>query len=84
MADIETPKWRDKTKIGALMHRVRSHAEGTIEMTSTQLKAAELFLRKTVPDLNRTELTGKNGGPVKTQEVTESDQEILRRYKEDK
>lgn len=52
MADIATPEWRDKNKIGNLMARLKKHADGEIEMTSTQLKAAEIFLRKTLPDLS--------------------------------
>ncbi len=80
MADIEEPTWRCKLKVGRVLNRVQAHAEGLNEMTSTQLKAAELFLRKTVPDLNRTELTGKDGGAIEHKNITKSDADILAQY----
>lgn len=58
MPDIQTPTYRNKNKIGNLMSRIEKHANGEIEMTSTQLKAAEIFLRKTLPDLNKTTIEG--------------------------
>ena len=36
---------------------------GEVELTPTQIKAAQLLLSKLVPDLARTELTGKDGQP---------------------
>ena len=33
-------------------------------MSNSQIKAADILLRKTIPDLVRTELTGLNGGPL--------------------
>jgi hypothetical protein len=41
-------------------------------MTPAALKAAEIVLRKTLPDLARTEVTGDEGGP----------QELVIRWKE--
>lgn len=55
------------------MSRVLRHAEGEIEMSATQLKAAELYLRKTVPNLNNIEMTGKDGGALSVQIVRFSD-----------
>lgn len=80
--DPREPTWKDKTKIGNLMTRLRKHAEGQLptEMTATQLKAAEIFLRKTVPDLARTEHTGKDGAAIETKDVTKSDADILAQY----
>lgn len=76
--DSVEPAWRDKCKIGALMSRINKHANGELEMTSTQLKAAEIFLRKTVPDLARTEHTGKM--EIETKDITKTDAEILAQY----
>lgn len=64
MADIETPRWRDKHKIGNLMSRIEKHANGEIEMTMSQINAAKLFLSKTLPDLNKTELLGDPEKPL--------------------
>lgn len=57
MANIETPTWRCKEKIGNIMSRVQKNAAGELErpMTASELKAAEIYLRKTVPDLNKIE-----------------------------
>lgn len=74
------PTWMDKNKIGQLMTRLRKHAEGDLEMTTTQLAAAKIFLSKTVPDLARTEHTGKDGGAIETKNVSKSDAEILAQY----
>ena len=41
-------------------------------MSPTQLKAAEILLKKVAPDLARTEMTGEDGGP----------QELVIRWKE--
>ena len=44
-----------------LINRLQGHAFGEIEMTQTQLKAAEILLRKVAPDLARQEVTGADG-----------------------
>lgn len=82
MANPREPAWNDKVKTGNLMARVLKHANGEIEMTATQLKAADLFLRKTVPDLSRSELTGRDGGAIVTESnLTEVDKQILAQFK---
>jgi hypothetical protein len=80
MANPREPAWNCKVKSGNLMARVLKHAHGEIEMTPTQLRAAEIYLKKTIPDVARTELTGKDGGAVETKDVTKSDAEILAQY----
>jgi hypothetical protein len=62
-------KWREKLQVSAIFNRLNGCAMGTVEMTSAQLKAAELILRKVVPDLSRVESTGVNGGPVQFEVV---------------
>lgn len=64
MADIATPKWRDKNKIGNLMNRLQRHANGEIEMTTSQIRAAEVYLKKTLPDLASTQHTGDKENPI--------------------
>lgn len=78
-ADGEEPTWRDKNRIGALMSRVLRHANGELEMTTTQLKAADIYLRKTVPDLARTEHTGKDGAAME-HVITHTDRDIIAQY----
>jgi len=59
-----TQSWKDKIQASVLGLRLYDHAIGKIEMTPTQIKAADILLRKLVPDLNRSEQTGEGGGPV--------------------
>lgn len=60
-----TDNWREKIKIGVIIDRMMKHVDGEIDMSNTQLKAAEILLRKVAPDLARTELTGQDGDDVK-------------------
>ena len=80
MANPREPAWNCKVKSGNLIARILKHANGQIEMTPSQLKAAELYLRKTVPDLSRTELTGKDGAAIEHKDVSKSDAEIIAQY----
>jgi hypothetical protein len=36
-----------------------------LEMSATQIKATEILLRKSLPDLQAVEHTGKDGGEIK-------------------
>lgn len=54
--------WRQKIRISMLIDRLEKHALGEVEMTSTQIKAAEVLLRKSLPDLQSTELSGHVDG----------------------
>ena len=58
--------WKERIRAGVLMDRLLKHVEGTIDMSPTQLKAADILLRKIVPDLSRTEQQqlGKDGKPT--------------------
>ena len=54
-------EWREKIQISMLINRLMDHANGQADMTSTQIKAAEILLRKTLPDLSATTLDGSIG-----------------------
>lgn len=56
--------WKQKIRASMLINRLQDHAFGNCEMSQTQLKAAEILLKKVAPDLARQELTGENNGPV--------------------
>lgn len=56
-------EWRERIKSGVILTRLEQAALGEIEMSPSALKAAEIVLRKTLPDLARTEVTGDEGGP---------------------
>lgn len=58
----------EKTKrlIGAsqLLNRLKSHANGKVEMTRSQVQAAKIYIGKYVPDIKAMEITGADGGPL--------------------
>jgi hypothetical protein len=56
-------QWKAKIQAGVILDRLVKHVNGEIEMTNSQIKAADILLKKTVPDLARTEVTGKDGEP---------------------
>jgi hypothetical protein len=68
-----TDEWRAKIKTGNILTRMNKHTlneDGDI-MTPSQVKAAEILLRKMLPDLKAVEMTGEGGGPIQAQvEVT--------------
>lgn len=47
-----TEDWKNRIRVGMLLERLQKHASGTLEMSSTQIKAAEILLRKSMPDLS--------------------------------
>jgi len=51
-------KWRAKIKASMLLNRLRDHALGKVEMTPTQVRAAEILLKKSLPDLQSIEHSG--------------------------
>lgn len=58
--------WKNKIRASAILNRLNDCVAGQIELTSQQIKAADIILKKIVPDLARTELQplGKDGQPV--------------------
>jgi hypothetical protein len=56
-----TESWKEKIRAGVILDRLIKHVNGEIEMTNSQIKAADILLKKTVPDLARTEVTGADG-----------------------
>ena len=52
-----TDKWREKIRASMLINRMQAHVMGRIEMSMTQIRAAEILLRKCLPDLSLVEGT---------------------------
>lgn len=46
-----------------LANRLRDHVLGKVNMSATQVQAATVLLRKTLPDLTATELSGEVAHP---------------------
>lgn len=57
-------EWRERIRAACILQRLDKAAMGEIDITATQLKAAEIILRKTIPDLNKTEHSGPDGGKI--------------------
>lgn len=49
---------------GLLLKRLQEHALEDKEMTRSQIDAARILLKKTLPDLAVSQLVGEDGGPV--------------------
>lgn len=54
-----TDTWREKIRIGMLLNHLRNHVLGRNEMTPTQVRAAEILLRKVLPDQASVEHSGE-------------------------
>lgn len=61
---------RDKIKSALLIEQLQSCAFGEIELTSQQMKAIEILLKKSVPDLQSVELTGNDDAPMVMKVIT--------------
>lgn len=49
---------RSKIQASQLINRLTDHALGEVKLESTQVKAIEILLRKTLPDLSAVEHSG--------------------------
>ena len=59
---------RSKIQASQLINVLQNHALGqTEELSMSRMKAIEILLRKSLPDLSAVELTGAGGGPVRVQ-----------------
>lgn len=52
-------KVRQRIRTGVLVRRLVNHALGNLEMSATQVKAAEIVLRKVIPDMKSIEHSGE-------------------------
>lgn len=55
---------RSKIQASQLVNRLNNHVLGKAEMSPTQLKAAEILLKKSLPDLSSVEHTSDPDKPV--------------------
>lgn len=61
---------RDKIRTSQLINRLMANAMGEVEMTPSQVRSAEVLLKKTLPDLANLTLSGDEDNPVRTMLVT--------------
>lgn len=50
---------RHKIQASQLINRLTNHALGEVEMSSTQVKAADILLKKRLPDLSAVEMVAE-------------------------
>ena len=56
---------RTKIQASQLINVLQNHALGkTEELPQSRIKAIEILLRKSVPDVSSIEYTGADGGPI--------------------
>lgn len=61
---------RQKIQATQLVNRLTNHAFGKVEMSATQLKAAEILLKKSLPDLSQIQGPNEDGSHSVTNEIT--------------
>lgn len=62
-------KTREKIQTTQLVNRLTDHILGKNEMKSTQVRAAEILLNKTLPNLQATTLKGDEDSPLVINEI---------------
>ena len=68
MGKLHQEDVRKKIQTSQLLNVLQDHAlSGDGEFSQTRMKAIEILLRKSLPDLSAVQLTGPDGGPVKTE-----------------
>lgn len=55
---------RAKIQASQLVNRLTGHALGEFELSATQIRAIEILLKKSVPDLASIEVTGDEENPL--------------------
>ena len=61
---------RDKIQTGLLIEKLQQCALEGLELTSQQMKAIEILLKKSIPDLSAVELSGDDSKPVALKVIT--------------
>ena len=64
MGKLHQDDVRSKIQTSQLINRLTEHALGTVELSPTQVRAIEILIKKTLPDLSTVELTGDVENPV--------------------
>lgn len=64
---------RAKIQASQLINRLQDHVFGTIDISQSQMKAIEILLKKSLPDLQSVELSGDADNPIAIADVTNLD-----------
>lgn len=55
---------RERIRTSQLLNRLHQCGLEDLELKNSQVKAIEILLRKSLPDLSNVEISGKGGGPI--------------------
>jgi len=64
LTETKLDEMRRRIKTTLLLKRLEDHALGEAEMTASQIRAAEVTLKKAIPDLSAVTLQGDADNPV--------------------
>jgi hypothetical protein len=67
---VMSDEHRVKIQNSNILNALIEHVEGVRDMSSTQVSAGVALLKKVLPDLQAVELTGKDGGPIETVDLS--------------
>ena len=68
---------RAKIQTSQLINRLEGHALGEVELSATQIKAIEVLIRKTLPDLSATLIENENPAEVADYDMSRLDDREL-------
>lgn len=71
-------KTRQKIANSMLVNKLIDHVNGKVEMKASQVRAADILLKKTIPDLSSVMLSGDPEKPIHVHD--QKYQEVLDRY----
>lgn len=57
-SENQLAEWRERIKVGKAIDTLNEAIEGKVDLTTARMKAIEIALRKTLPDLTNVELSG--------------------------
>jgi hypothetical protein len=60
-------KTRERIQTSQIVNRLTDHLDGKVELSATQIRAAEILLRKSLPDLSAVEHSGEIGNKSATE-----------------
>lgn len=64
-----TEAHRDKIRNSNILSALIEHVEGKREMSGTQVTAGLGLMKKVMPDMTASQVSGPEGGPIQTEEV---------------
>lgn len=71
--------WRTKIKATQIIHNLQEHVEGRLDMTNTQIKAADILLKKCLPDLSQVQADHTSSdGSMATLDVSKLSTDVIK------